>query len=154
MGLQTFGGVHFDVRGIVRLGQEDGYPEAVRDIRVGQKCQFLRFLQASPWESGTGTQVGSCILHYADGQQQELPIVYGRDLAAWWFWGLPLGLNGPGHALVAWAGDNAAARKRDASVCLWKSTRANPRPEVEVVSIDFVSARKGSAPFLVALTVD
>jgi hypothetical protein len=160
-GVQTLAGVHFDVRGIVRLGQKDGpspSPESIRDIRVGQRCRWLHFLQATPSNSELGTQVGSYILHFADGHREELPIVYGQDLANWWFYGLPWELRelkGRRHALVAWAGDNCPARRKlDASICLWKSTRENPHPDVEVVSIDFVSASKGTAPFLVGLTVE
>jgi hypothetical protein len=36
----------------------------------------------------------------------------------------------------------------------YKSTRENPRPDVDLVSIDFVSSMSFAAPFLVALTVE
>ena len=94
VGLHTFAGVRFDVRGVVRLkGQATpkaglNYPESIKDIRVARKCRFLHFLQAAS-RVKTGTQVGSYVLHYADGQRQELPVVFGRDLDDWWFWGLP-----------------------------------------------------------------
>lgn len=37
---------------------------------------------------------------------------------------------------------------------LYKMTRENPFPDVEVKSLDFVSAKTVCAPFLVAVTVE
>ena len=55
-GLQTFGRVLFDVRGVIHLsgqstkaGGQD-LPEQVEGIKVGRKCRRLHFLQAaSDW---------------------------------------------------------------------------------------------------------
>ena len=103
---------------------------------------------------GDGVQVGSYVLHYADGERRELPIVYGRDLANWWFWGIPKSSIESGGAVAAWVGQKPEAAKNGAGICLYKSTRENPRPDVELVSIDFVSSMSFAAPFLVALTVE
>jgi hypothetical protein len=101
-----------------------------------------------------GVQVGSYVLHYADGECREVPLLYGRDLANWWFWGLPRGSSEDRGAFAAWVGQNPDAAKNGAGICLYKSTRENPRPDVELVSIDFVSSMSFAAPFLVALTVE
>jgi hypothetical protein len=37
---------------------------------------------------------------------------------------------------------------------LYNMTRENPHPELEIVSLDFVSAGTACAPFLVAITVE
>jgi hypothetical protein len=37
---------------------------------------------------------------------------------------------------------------------LFQTSRDNPRPDLEVVSFDFVSAMTTSAPFLIAVTVE
>jgi hypothetical protein len=37
---------------------------------------------------------------------------------------------------------------------LYKSTRDNPHPDVELVSIDFCSSMSPATPFLVALTAE
>jgi hypothetical protein len=159
-GLHTLDGIKFDVRGLVHLSgqavKREGqvFPERVDGILIGQKCRRLHFLQASSWESDPGTPVGSYVLHYADGEKRELPIVFGKDTANWWFSGVPVEASEPAGARVVWAGHNALSDRNNNAICLLKSTRDNPRPDVEVVSIDFVSSMSLAAPFLVALTVD
>jgi hypothetical protein len=59
-----------------------------------------------------------------------------------------------GSALVVWNGSNRQAARQMNAICLFKSTRANPRPEVAIASIDFISTMTEGAPFLVALTVE
>jgi WD40 repeat protein/serine/threonine protein kinase len=159
-GLQMLGGASFDVRGLLHLNgqgvERDGqaYPEIVTGVRVGRKCQRLHFLQATSGRASRGERVGSYVLHYADGQRQELPVLFGRDTGEWYFWGIPYGTTEPGAAVVAWTGRNSWAARHEASICLYKSVRENPRPAVELVSIDFVSSMSEAAPFLAALTVE
>jgi len=162
-GLQTFGGVRFDVRGLVHLSghavkrEGQSYPERVSSIRVGRKCHRLHFLQATSWGTRAGDEVGSYVLHYADGERRELPIVFGRDLASYWFMGVPSAVKENGSAVVVWTGSRRARASNLSdlySICLYKSTRENPRPDVELESIDFVSSMSSAAPFLVALTVE
>ena len=58
------------------------------------------------------------------------------------------------RARVAWVGTNATSQRYEAKVRLFPSTFENPRPEVEVVAVDFVSRKTPTAPFLVAMTVE
>jgi hypothetical protein len=94
------------------------------------------------------------VLHYADGTQHELEIVYGRDLRDWWHGGRGDPAAEVTQAKVGWTGSNPVADRYKASVRLFVRTYDNPRPEVEVVSIDFVSKLTAAAPFLVAMTVE
>jgi len=55
---------------------------------------------------------------------------------------------------VAWVGTNPVSERYEAKVRLFLSTFENPKPEVEVVSVDFVSKLTPFAPFLVAMTVE
>jgi eukaryotic-like serine/threonine-protein kinase len=160
VGTQTLGGTPFDVRGIIhlngQLAKQDGaeYPESIMGIRVGRTCRWLHFLQGTGWDAASGTEVGKYVLHYADGQQRELPIIFGRDLENWWFQGAPPEMNDPDGAVTVWTGNNLKAANDGYSIGLYESTRTNPRPDVELESIDFVSSMSPAAPFLVALTVD
>jgi eukaryotic-like serine/threonine-protein kinase len=161
-GLQTLGGVPFDVRGMIHLsryiaGQNAAdFTESVQGIRIGRKCRCLHCLQAGEWAGTTkfGTEVGKYVLHFADGQMRELPIINGRDLQDWWCHAAPPELNGPNSAIAVWVGDNLEAASNGFSLCLYDSTRANPLPDVELESIDFVSSMSTAGPFLVALTVE
>ena len=53
-----------------------------------------------------GTTVGAYLVHYANGESREVPIVYGQDVQDWWL-SEPVpadsGLN------VVWLGENHAS---------------------------------------------
>jgi hypothetical protein len=160
-GLIALGRVCFDLRGAVCLNSRDGlrngseWPKQVTGIPVSQKCKKFHFLQATQWGGGQpGDHVGDYVLHYVDGEMRTLPIVYGRDILGWWLWGLAAAPMLPDNAIPVCTGQNALTRKADGSLWLFKSTRENPRPDVAVSSIDFVSAMADPGPSLAALTVE
>jgi WD40 repeat protein len=158
-GLREFGGTLFDVRGIVGVGglcptgrEWREWPPQVINIRVGAKCRTLDFLQATICEVEKEVRVGSYVLHYADGQTEELPLVYGKDLRDWWtLAGEP---KETPNATVVWTGNTPAAAANGQTIRLWKRTYENPRPDVEITHLDFVSAMAFPAPFVVAITVE
>jgi len=93
-------------------------------------------------------RVGTYVVHYTDGHQEEIPIVYGQDVRDW---------NSDAdqrtdlsRAVIAWTAMNDAKHR----VRLFLTTWLNPSPDVEVASIDYVSSMAESAPFLVAITAD
>jgi len=153
VGLVELAGVHFDVRGSVdltgRIEKANGSknPERINGIIIGRKCRRLHFLQATGYDAGVGEVVGHYVLHYAGGAAAELPMVFGQDLEDWWVQGLP-------SANLVWNGNNIQASVAGFSIGLYKSTRENPRPELEITNIDFVSNMTDATPFLVALTVE
>ena len=163
-GLHELGGILFDIRGTIELDGKTaaqhhaGLPERIAGIRVGQKCRRLHFIQSTAWGGTTnGDQVATYILHYADGQQQELPVSFGWDTDNGWTWtpdGIAQPLAAPGGAIPVWNGQNWLNLKDDCTLWLFRSTRENPRPDVEVVSIDFVSSMSPASPVLAALTVE
>ena len=86
-GLQTFGGVEFDVRGIVQLGStaspSTNYPALIKGIPVKQKCQRLHFLHAAAFGSRAdeGTQIGAYVAHFATSQMRlGILIRYGHEV--------------------------------------------------------------------------
>jgi hypothetical protein len=95
-----------------------------------------------------GTTVGKYVIHYEEGAPQERPIVLGID------WTKPQSNGVSGLTVVAWSGGNGWSRSRGATIQLYKTTWENPRPEAQIVSIDFVSTQESTAPFLVAITVE
>ena len=58
------------------------------------------------------------------------------------------------NASVVWTGNTAAAAANGQTIRLWKRTYENPRPDVEITHLDFVSAMAFPAPFVVAITVE
>jgi len=164
-GLQTLAGIQFDVRWLIQVGIKPGaggnYLKRVSGIEVGRTCQRIHFLH-SAIRSGTltnGTRLGSYLIHFANGQSWEQPILCGEDLRDWW-WEEPkqaVEETGPG---VAWIGTNGSSRREGKRIRLYVSSWDVPLPDVEIQTIDFVCEQNRGAPifmpapFLVAITVE
>jgi WD40 repeat protein len=163
-GLVNLGGIPFDIRGsIVLRKRTDGgvfktvynaYPVQIEGIKIGRKFQRLQVLHGSRNEGAPlGTAIGAYVLHYADGTQQELEIVYGRDVLDLWKEKNEPAVK-PDRAVEAWTGSNPTTDISDASLRLFRRTYENPKPDVEVVSVDYVSKMARCVPFLIAVTVE
>jgi hypothetical protein len=155
-GVQEFGGVTFDVRGLIQLAASKSlevtgvvFPEAVKGIAVDRTGQRLHFLQACFWSTDEGAKLGDYVIHYADGQTKTAPILYGRNIMDWWV--RPEG-GQLAEAEVVWRGSNPATRSMGLTTALSKYTWENPLPEVEISTIDFISDLIEAGPFLVAIT--
>jgi hypothetical protein len=145
-GKQTLGGIEFDLRGYIRMGNDwnvldyPRFPDQVSAIRVGQRCKKLHFLQAGSETSGSplGTPVGHYIVHYGDGGQLEIPILFGIDLADW---SADVGAIGAKtkteRATVVWTGSNREENAHRLCLMTWQ----NPHPDVVVESLDAVAEK-------------
>jgi len=180
-GLQRFGGVIFDVRGVILLRADlpgptrrevgvrwHDYPERVEGIAIGRRFQKLHVLHAASTAEFAHTiprllkeaqrksrpVIGAYVLHYADGARHPYDLQYGRDLRTWWWGARGDEAAEAERATVAWVGTNGASSRCEAKVRLFLSTFENPRPDVEVVSVDFTSKLTPFAPFLVAMTIE
>lgn len=152
-GVQKLQNVEYDLRGIVQVSgqvfaqRKQVFPEAVKGIKVGLKCRTLNFLHASRWTEADGKTIGRYVIHYADGQTRQVPIVFGVDLRDW----LP---SWDAHAAakdppVGWHG-----RDGKLDIVLFEKQWPNPLPDAEISSIDLLSSMTDAAPFLVALTAE
>ena len=93
-----------------------------------------------------GTRIGYYQLHYADGEEEQVPLVYGQNID-----NCVVSKNSRTGAVdLAWTGTNASGTV----LCLFHTTWENPRPGTVVESMDFVSQVTKSAPLLIALTVE
>lgn len=166
-GLQTMAGVVFDVRGCVQLSGHQTvnrlssrFPDEMVGIRVAQKCQRLHFLHATrDTEDGKTRVVAHYVVHYDDGTSEDVPVTYNRDLSGsnrfdpWPESLAPGGDLSRGPLVLAWSSETDAFGKIG-RVFLFKKTWQNPHPEKVVKSLDFVSTKAATAPFLVAITVE
>jgi WD40 repeat protein/predicted Ser/Thr protein kinase len=154
-GVQRFGGVDFNVQGIVQLNgthletHYPGYPRHVVGIPISRAAPRLHFLLAAAWGRyvPAGTHVGSYVLHYADGQVAELRLLAREHLDEWQLTAAARDLP---HAKVAWTGRN----EFKARVQLFLLTWEHLRPDAVIESVDFVAAGTAAAPFMVAMTVE
>jgi hypothetical protein len=156
--MQTLAGTAFDVRGLVQLGSahRDGgalFPTNVSGIPLARHCRRLHFLHGAIWGTEpVGKQIGRYVLRYANGESRERPIVLGQVVLDWWKTSATV--TNAAELVVAWQGENARSRREGKTIRLFKSTWENPRPGVEVQTLDFVSDLAKGAPFLIAITVE
>ncbi len=158
MGVQTFAGTAFDVRGVIQLAGKDSleithvvYPEAVRGIAVHVKGEELHVLHAAAWAPEDGQlEIGAYVLHYANGASRNIPITYHTTTSDWW--AQPADPT-PSDAPVAWEGSNPRVEDMGFVLRLFKFSCPNPLPGIEIESLDFVSHLVHSAPMLLAVTV-
>ena len=160
-GIQEFGGVKFDVRGLIVLAS--GWrslkitglalPEEFNGIQVNLKGKSVSFLQATAFDSPPGTKIGAYIIHYADGSAKEVPLVYRENIMDWWESKTDGEVTGP-YAKTVWYGSNAASRRYGLRTRLIKFTWENPLADVEITRIDIKSELENAAPMLFAITVE
>ena len=163
VGLIVLGGVTFDVRGVIQLRRAEPSggvwqkrwerpPGRVEGIPVGRAFHRLHALLATDEKEAEGRTVGRLAWRHVDGERVEFPIVYGEHVRCWWEW--PNDPSGIKRGRVAWRGSNPAAARENATLRLYVSTWENPRPDVEVQTLDLVSELAEAAPFVIAITVE
>jgi hypothetical protein len=97
--------------------------------------------------------IGAIVLHYADGSQHELEIVYGRHVRHWWTEGDPR--TDTDLARVAWEGPHGYPGIYSTRLRIFHAFWDNPRPDQEIVSFEFVTKTAPIVePFLVAVTLE
>ena len=119
---------------------------------MGRLCRRLHFLHGTMFSEAEGREIAKFVMHFADGQQSERAIRYGQDVQEWF---LKPG-DPPEHkdAVRAWVGTNAITADMGVSYRLYKSVWDNPRPDVPVETIGFISTMTDCAPFLIAITAE
>ena len=153
-GRRTFANVEFDVRGVIQLSGIEikrmmpYFPERVSGMKVRQRCRHLHFLHTTGWKAPDGAQIGTFLIHYANGQRVEYPIRYGEHVRDGWLRGDPRDdLKG---GTLAWMGTNAAGDV----VRIFKSTWTNSSPSEQIASLDYVSTMTSASPILIAVTAE
>ena len=139
-GVDQYGGIPFDVRGVLQLAthydvrQSYSFPRTSPPIPLGQRVRTLHFLHGtgSPTES---TWTAIYTVHYSDGLTAEIPVRYGRDVTAL-FDSRPLPTR-PAGPEPAWSGFMAGPDGRLRPANLYRLTWNNPRPEAAIEYIRF-----------------
>lgn len=153
-GPHRINGTDFDVRGILQLSGTSNplwtnrFPRQITGIPIQQRSRRIHFLHGTSGSAPLGSHVASFIVRYEDGHDRLIPVHYGYDVRDW------LGHVSPdevGRGLrPGWTGTNSVGIPLQLFHQLWW----NPRTEVDIRSIDFVSVHPESAPFLLAITVE
>jgi hypothetical protein len=164
-GVRTFEGVSFKISDkFLSLGSrvEKRFPTKIEDIKIDQAAKRIYFLHATGYGSygepgavtfvADDTKIGEYVIHFADDTTVSVPIVYGQDVRDWWNWDKPFGVT---RGKIAWSGMNLFSRQQGQKIYLYLATWENPKPDVKVSSIDYVStATTAAAPFCIAITAE
>jgi len=154
-GIQQFGEVPFDIRGVVQLRGRflpSNFPKRVDGIEVKQAFRRLHILHATAFEVKTNSYLANYLIHYADGQTNQVPIVYGKQIADWWY--DHDAVPDVTDARVVWTGNNEAASSYGKGIRLCRFTWENSRPDIAVEHISLVAAKSETGIFMVAITVE
>lgn len=157
-GIQEFGGITFDIGGILQLNQgddefhENQYPEKVDNLPIQGNVKRVHFLHGCIFGhvEDLGTAIGKYVIRYADETSEERVIKLGEDMFDWC---KPRSLDEPAP-LPVWTGENDSSRRLGYWLHLYKTTWENPQPDIEITGVDFVSAGNIVEPFLVAITTE
>src|SRR5262249_9426576 len=100
--------------------------------------------------------IGWYVLHYKGGETHKLPIKYGKHVVDWWVYDEAAGkMMSDGE--VFWGGENEAitkVRNEKSKIRLYRSKFENPKPDLEVETIDLECGEGVSRPFVFAMTVE
>ena len=167
-GVKLYAGVPFDVSGMVRLhsitSEKNGehFPVEVDKIPINEKFSKIYLLHGAYAGGGNYFQVvGRLVLHYADGSTNAIDLIAGQTVFDCWNVLFKTGIDpvyknaSPGTE-IAWWGSNSLIERvnPDESLVLFKSVFLNPRPDVAVTSVDYISTMTETGPFLAGLTVE
>jgi hypothetical protein len=158
-GLHNFEGIEFDLRGIIQLASKSlpdkRFPAQVKNIPVHQKCKQLHFLYGVRLETDSpeGCQIASCYVHFTGyAARLEIPVYYGPDVRDWHR--LPGEPAPPTELTLPWKETGSPGESKRPPVRVFKTAWANLAPDVEIDTLELVSAMAAPVPLLIAITAE
>lgn len=154
-GAATLGGVPFTVDGLLRLsGSGDSaksYREKVEGIAVGKKFDRLHLLHLTGATGPADLPYARVVLRYADGSTASLPLIYGTHARYWHRskYEYPSALSDP-NSKVVWRGTHEST---DKTLRIFKTTLENPKPDLDVTTLDLVSENVAANAVILAMSV-
>jgi hypothetical protein len=160
-GEQKFSNVPFRIEGMICLWGEGNvkklnivFPEEISDIQVNRFFETLYVYHTGFFVSADHTPVSEVVLHYQDGSSLTEPMRYGEDLVDW------CSHPGDGRTIeptrprsrVAWVGGSSSTNEVH-PVRLFITAIPNPKPGLEVTTIDVRSLKSQTAECIMAVTV-
>ena len=148
-----FGGVEFDIRGVIQLGSSRlennslrRFPGDVRGIPVKQVCRRVHVLHACAYPEALGAEIGSYSFQFSEGRRLEMPLRYGSELADWWV----QDESSSGDVRSVWNVRTGPGRR----IGIFLSTFELPVGMGELTTMGLHSSMTDAAPFVIAITVD
>lgn len=160
-GLQRLGGVPFRIEGLIEVtglnAAREGHfaPPQITGIIVGSRARRLHLLHGALGCEDDGVPLAKLVLHFADGQTHDVRLAYGvhaRHVLPPRF-ERTTELADPQSRQV-WAQPIQGEDRAEAGLRLFATAVDNPRPEMEIRSVDWVSLFSRASPVLLGLTVE
>lgn len=160
VGHQIFHHVPLEIGGEIHLWGEgkgtnhySSYPEKVSDIAVNRKFEALYVYHGSYYKSPDGTPVFKVVLRYEDGSSATNTLSFGADILDWMVSPNEAPLRTPyaTNSEIAWVGGQFSdTQKNRLRFCL--TALNNPHPDRTVSTIDLISCKTRTIPFVLAMT--
>jgi hypothetical protein len=144
-GKQCFNGILFDVKedgpdasdkSAILVGCHDKltfFPEKVEGLKVESKAYALNFLHGHIEGSSLSNGLyGKYVLTYEDGEKEEIPLRYRKEMGEWWR------IVEIEDASIGWCGENL----KKANVGLHIYSYFPKHPEKEIATLDFICESK------------
>jgi hypothetical protein len=123
-------------------------------LQVEEVFREASWLQGTVWRAPVGDTAGWLVWHYADSTAEQVPITYGKTTGRFWADLDQLNREKDFPEPVWKQRETAEAVGKERVVRLFQQTWTNPRPDVLVTSLDFVSnTNSPAAPFLIAVNI-
>lgn len=159
-GRHVFNGVLFELPGVMevsglgRAREDDPLPTSIRDIPLGRKARRLHLLHGGAADLADGTPLAKLVVHYADGRDHTLPLVYGQNLRNWYKGGDKRDDVSDPNTRLGWTGDSPRSRRFGSTLRIYHTVFDLPWPDVELKSVDFVSLLSESVSVVPAITLE
>jgi hypothetical protein len=156
VGTGKFDGIKFDARGMVQLMPTGfraptlirEYPRSANSIAIGQKIGKLHLLNGTLLPDESESVVASVLVHFADGSEENFPLRYWHETLNYM-----VGIDAPPPEVRSgWRGPDPFRPGifKELFIATWE----NPRPEIEVTSIDIRAESAEAALFIAAITIE
>lgn len=159
-GRHVFNGVLFDLPGVMEVSglgaarDDNPLPTSIREIPLGKAARRLHLLHGGAADLADGTPLAKLVLHYVDGRQHELRLVYGVNVRNWYKGGDKRDDVSDPNTRLGWTGDSPRSRRFGSTLRIYHTTFDLPWPEIELQSLDFVSLLSESVSVIPAITLE
>jgi hypothetical protein len=158
-GLQTIGGVPFQIDGAVQfrcvnvqMAKFDAYPTRTGRIPIRRRVARFHLLHFSEFWGDQGEPVARFVMRYADGKEHQVLLRYGVHLQDWNQHVRNSATCSDRNTRTVWTAP--APTEGPWMTTLWKTEVVNPRPEIEIASIEVRSLFSHVRYNMPAITVE
>ena len=163
-GSQTLGGVPFQIGGKLEITGTDAarhgefLPPQINGIPINQQALRIELLHGARHGQKDGTPLANLVFHFKNGETRKVRLAFGlharnylEEITSLSVTQSVRELADPNSQIV-WR--NHPASTNEPLARLYKTTIANPLPDQQIATLDFVSLFSRATPIIFAITLD